>query len=483
MSLLSIAESLSRFHPLIVHLPIGILLFAFFLTLLPAEKRDALSPAMSYALLITAVSAVMAAITGYLLSRSGEYDEALVQKHQWAGIATSVIAVAAMIFRKWQRPLTWLAIPVMAFAGHQGGVLTHGEGYLFGSQPQEEKMPSAPPADTVVIKADSAAIPGKAAVAQQKVHHPWLNEVRPILEAKCFSCHSALKRKGGLRLDEEAFIRKGGKNGPVMVSGDPTNSKLYTYLLLPEDDEMHMPPRGKRQLAPREIDAIQRWIRSGSPFGEVPLESSSVPAMNMPAVMKPELTAVESESPAVVEPVSPAAQPEAGPSIPAADESLLASLRERQVIITHLTGKENGLGINLVNAKMPDAGTMSELSGLRDQTVQLKLTGQPVQDEDLRSLGQLPNLTHLQLERTLITDDAIAVINGYTRLEQLNLYGTAVTDKGLAQLARNKKLKKLYLWNTNVSSRGVKALQQANPGLRIETGDFRFTRPDTIRNQ
>ena len=103
MSLLSIAESLSRFHPLIVHLPIGILLFAFFLTLLPAEKRDALSPAMSYALLITAVSAVMAAITGYLLSRSGEYDEALVQKHQWAGIATSVIAVAAMIFRKWQR--------------------------------------------------------------------------------------------------------------------------------------------------------------------------------------------------------------------------------------------------------------------------------------------------------------------------------------------------------------------------------------------
>src|SRR5438477_13130336 len=49
--------------------------------------------------------------------------------------------------------------------------------------------------------------------------------VMGILEDNCLACHDETA-KGGLRLDSYAWIRKGGKDGPVIVSGDPDASML-----------------------------------------------------------------------------------------------------------------------------------------------------------------------------------------------------------------------------------------------------------------
>ena len=48
-------------------------------------------------------------------------------------------------------------------------------------------------------------------------------KVRPILVAKCYSCHSADAKKvrGGLLLDTKAGWLKGGEMGPAIVPGDP----------------------------------------------------------------------------------------------------------------------------------------------------------------------------------------------------------------------------------------------------------------------
>jgi hypothetical protein len=170
-------------------------------------------------------------------------------------------------------------------------------------------------------------------------------------------------------------------------------------------------------------------------------------------------------------------------SIPAADAGLLEALRERDIAVKPVAGRENGLAINLVNVGTPDAETFRLLSRLQEQAVELKLTGQPVHDEDLRSLGSLRNLTHLQLERTLVTDGAMDAINGFTELQQLNLYGTDITDKGLARLSRNRKLRKVHLWGTQVSPEGVQAFRRSNPGIIIETGDLRLKAPDTTQKK
>ncbi len=74
--------------------------------------------------------------------------------------------------------------------------------------------------------------------------------VLPVFENSCVSCHGPEKSKGDLRVDSFAALSKGGENGPVVVPGKPADSKLMKRLLLPLEDEEHMPPEGKPQLTP-----------------------------------------------------------------------------------------------------------------------------------------------------------------------------------------------------------------------------------------
>ena len=84
---------IGRFHPLLVHLPIGILLLAgLFSFLIKKEKYAALKPALGIALFWGMWSAIASCITGFLLSKSGDYDETAVNQHQWLGIATAITA-------------------------------------------------------------------------------------------------------------------------------------------------------------------------------------------------------------------------------------------------------------------------------------------------------------------------------------------------------------------------------------------------------
>src|SRR5437867_2715393 len=53
-------------------------------------------------------------------------------------------------------------------------------------------------------------------------------KVRPIIERRCFECHShqSGKMKGGLTLDSRAGWAAGGDSGPAIVPGDLEKSLL-----------------------------------------------------------------------------------------------------------------------------------------------------------------------------------------------------------------------------------------------------------------
>src|SRR4051794_3335363 len=51
-------------------------------------------------------------------------------------------------------------------------------------------------------------------------------EVRPVLVARCHSCHGNGKKKGGLSLASRAALLKGGDSGPAVVPGKPDASLL-----------------------------------------------------------------------------------------------------------------------------------------------------------------------------------------------------------------------------------------------------------------
>jgi Protein of unknown function (DUF1553)/Protein of unknown function (DUF1549)/Planctomycete cytochrome C len=84
--------------------------------------------------------------------------------------------------------------------------------------------------------------------------------VRPLIVAKCQSCHGELKAKGGLRLTGRESLLKGGESGPAVVPGAAAESLLIraiNYL-----DEPKMPP--KQKLSAGEIRALERWVASGA---------------------------------------------------------------------------------------------------------------------------------------------------------------------------------------------------------------------------
>ena len=94
-----------------------------------------------------------------------------------------------------------------------------------------------------------------------------------LLQANCLSCHDAEKHKGGLQLFSRAQALRGGDNGPVLVPGQPRESRLW-HMLAPEADP-HMPP--KKQLSTNETELVRRWIAQGAPWDEAALKRAAAP--------------------------------------------------------------------------------------------------------------------------------------------------------------------------------------------------------------
>ena len=87
-------EFFGRFHPVFVHLPIGILLLACICILLSLKQKFAnLKHAIPLMLLLGALSAIVSCVTGYLLANGGDYDGNLVSNHQWMGISVAVLSI------------------------------------------------------------------------------------------------------------------------------------------------------------------------------------------------------------------------------------------------------------------------------------------------------------------------------------------------------------------------------------------------------
>ena len=84
--------------------------------------------------------------------------------------------------------------------------------------------------------------------------------VRPVLAARCYSCHTDAK-SGGLQLDTRDHMLAGGKSGPAIKPGDPDNS-LLIQAIRQTHPRLKMPPGGK--LKAEEIEAIARWVKSGA---------------------------------------------------------------------------------------------------------------------------------------------------------------------------------------------------------------------------
>lgn len=85
-------------------------------------------------------------------------------------------------------------------------------------------------------------------------------QVAPILQKHCIHCHNESTKDGGLSLETNQGLHKGGENGQVLVAGSPTESVLLEYVTGPEPE---MPKKGK-PLTTAEVETLKQWIKSGA---------------------------------------------------------------------------------------------------------------------------------------------------------------------------------------------------------------------------
>ncbi|PYX63741.1 MAG: hypothetical protein DMG78_31320, partial [Acidobacteria bacterium] len=80
-------QFIGRFHPLVVHFPIALVLLVPILELVGRSARlSYLRLSTSFLLGLAALSATAAAVLGWCLGRSGGYSGPLVTQHMWGGI-------------------------------------------------------------------------------------------------------------------------------------------------------------------------------------------------------------------------------------------------------------------------------------------------------------------------------------------------------------------------------------------------------------
>ena len=410
-------QFLGRFHPLAVHLPIGFLILLPILELAGAS-RSALREAAGLVLGLALAACFFALTLGYLLAYgSGDAGPGVVH-HMWGGIALT-IGVLACVFA---RP-SWLSggelriyptllvtvLLTLVWTAHEGGSLTYGGNYLTEYMPPSLKnlMPGTGPEKA---EADSF----------------YTQYVNPIFDRNCVSCHGESKVQGGLRLDTYGQLMRGGRDGAVVVAGNPEQSILFQRITLPQSDKHFMPAEGRPPLKPEEISWIKAWIQQGA---------------------SPSATSISG--------VSAAQKSQDQPIKPVGDySSLMPEIQQMASgqgakLVPVSSKPSDGLILSTVDiAPSFNDAQLAQFQKFAPYIVEAELGRTAITDAGFDTLAKFTHLRALHLEGTAITGANLGRLAPLADLTYLNLSGTKVTPQAVAPLASMKNLHHIYLFNT-----------------------------------
>ena len=438
---------MGKLHPLIVHLPIGILLLNVIFVFLSKTRRYAgLSVAIPITLLLGALSAVAACITGWILSENGGYTEGVLTYHKWLGISVAAAALLLFLSKRYTNTWAWLILTLgLTATGHFGGTLTHGENYLFSSE-NGKNTEGGVPVQNLPTDIQEARV--------------YQDLIVPILKEKCYSCHNANKQKGKLRMDDKAAFLKGGENGAVVVAGQSANSEMIKRILLDIEDKHHMSPKGKTQPREQDILLLRWWIDNGLDFDKKVKDLPQNDSIKT-------LFAHFSNNPTKKE----------NPFLPTqivekADQKLVDSIRKQGILLMPIAPESNYLQANFISVPKATDKEITLLLPFTKQLIWLKLGGTKITDSALTNVVKLTNLRRLNLENTQITDKGLATLASLSELQFLNLVGTNITTDGLTPLSNLSHLQEVFLFKTTISTPALSILKQKMPQTVFDTGGY-----------
>ena len=269
-----------RFHVLLLHLPIGILIAAVVLDWLARRPRYApLASAAPLLWALAAISAVLTAILGYLHFAEGSFTGPSAEAHRLWGTITAIAAVEGWwLARRGGRAgairlaAGLVLLVLVSITGHHGGNLTHGTTFL------SEYAPS-------FLRGLIGAAPRRPPVTSVAAADPYLDVVQPLLEQRCGTCHGSDKREGSFSMASYDSLLAGGDTGRAVVPGNLEASELIYRTGLPPDDEAFMPAEGKTPLTAAQVEILRWWVGAGAP------RDTTIGAVGAPANVEPLLAA------------------------------------------------------------------------------------------------------------------------------------------------------------------------------------------------
>ncbi|MBS0210217.1 MAG: DUF1553 domain-containing protein [Planctomycetes bacterium] len=95
----------------------------------------------------------------------------------------------------------------------------------------------------------------------------YFRDIKPLLEARCYSCHQGGKAQGGLRLNELASALQGGESDGSAVAPHKPDASALLHRVRSADADLAMPPAGDR-LTLQEITLLEAWIEQGASWPE-----------------------------------------------------------------------------------------------------------------------------------------------------------------------------------------------------------------------
>jgi len=432
---MNLLDYIGRFHPVLVHLPIGILIAAIFLEVLSNVKGfRKVRKSVKVLLVLGFAAAFVSSTTGLLHAQSGEFDESLIISHRALALTVTFFSLVAAALHGRKKQEMRLAYFIIMFAlaililltGHSGGSITHGTDFLQPTEADEK------PIGLVINSQDEL----------------YTGLVAPIFKQKCVNCHGPSRQKGKLRLDQPEFILKGGEDN-ILANGHA--GEMWRRIHLDRNDEDHMPPKEKTPLTQAEISIITYWLDNGNPFTGT---LASLPRAD--SLIKVLAIAPEEVKEKVVYP----------------DDKIMSALREGGVTVSFLSKDDGRISLQFINADAAKlADLIIQLPSINRQVVEIKMPGIKITHEQWGFLQSMTALERIHLERSSFSDHEMAFLNTCVNLGYLNLVSTTVTAKGLARLSLNK-LKQLYIYQTAVKEADLSAVQKLFPGTSIVFGNY-----------
>ncbi|MCB0685220.1 MAG: hypothetical protein KDC53_01810 [Saprospiraceae bacterium] len=448
---MDILNWVGRFHPALVHLPIGILIIAAVFHWISARRPGWKGTAVVSTLYFFGfLAAAVAAFAGWMLAKEGGYQSDTIFWHRWLGILMVILSfVLWRLNRNTSRiTMSWLGVGLifgLLLVGHLGGEMTHGENYMVENAPNFVK---------------------KLASYEEGTHYPVYNDpdstlvyadiIMPILEKKCWTCHSNNITKGGLNMEDlEAFL-KGGKNGKV-IEGTATSSELFKRVTLDPESKKFMPPKGNA-LSYGEIKLLEWWLDSGAPTDK------SIASLETPANIQSILLSryqLDTKPKSYIEKTK----------VDAVTEETMEKIRQHGFSIRQIA-----MNNNFVDVGWRDVDSLSVnneigiLEEIADKIAWLDLGSTNLDDASFKVIGTMKNLVRLKVEDNPVTDAAIKDLSDLKHLESLNLYKTKITDICAADLVNLKELKKLFIWQTEFGDEGSTQLKAALPKVEVIGG-------------